>query len=124
MIYLVFSIYDSKAEAFLPPFILPKKAMALRTFSDCVNSDSHQFGSNPEDYTLFELGSFNDESGQYLLHRTVISCGNGLEFQQLGAAQATEGRSNGRSKPETDAVEQALADVAPIQSGTTSEDSA
>jgi len=81
MIYNVYSIFDSKAEAYLPPFILPKKAMALRTFSDCVNSDTHQFGANPADYTLFELGTFNDENGQFLLHRSVISCGNGLEFR-------------------------------------------
>lgn len=80
MIYSVFSIYDSKAEAYLPPFILPKQAQAKRAFSDCVNSDSHQFGQNPADYTLFELGNFNDEDGQFLLHRANISLGNGLEY--------------------------------------------
>ena len=80
MIYSVFSIYDSKAEAYLPPFILPKQAQAKRAFSDCVNSDTHQFGQNPADYTLFELGNFNDEDGQHLVHRANISLGNGLEY--------------------------------------------
>ena len=80
MIYSVFSIYDSKAEAYLPPFILPKEGQAKRAFADCVNSETHQFGQNPADYTLFELGNFNDEDGQYLLHRANISLGNGLEY--------------------------------------------
>lgn len=81
MIYTVFSIYDSKAEAYLPPFILPKIAQAKRAFADCVNSDSHQFGQNPADYTLFELGQFNDEDGRFMLQRANISLGNGVEYR-------------------------------------------
>jgi hypothetical protein len=130
MIYSVFSIFDAKAEAYLPPFILPKKAMAERTFSDCVNSETHQFGANPQDYTLFELGTFNDENGQFLLHRAVISCGNGLEFRkpdfprspEIGAAEATEGRSNGRTQPQANKSKQALTDVAPVLTGAAGKD--
>lgn len=78
MIHHVFSIYDQKAAAFLPPFILPRKEMAIRTFTDCVQSDDHQFGSHPEDYTLMSLGTFNDENGRYddLLPEVVVT---GLE---------------------------------------------
>lgn len=97
MIYSVFSIYDSKAEAYLPPFILIKQAQAKRAFADCVNSDSHQFGQNPADYTLFELGNFNDEDGQYLLHRANISLGNGLEYLEPDNAH---GDSNNGRPPE------------------------
>lgn len=59
----IFSVYDSKAQAFLPPFFLPNEEMAKRTFADCVNSPSHQFGINPADYTLFALGEFDDNAG-------------------------------------------------------------
>jgi hypothetical protein len=112
MIYLVFSVHDSKADAFLPPFILPKEAMALRAFSDCVNSEDHQFGKNPEDYTLFELGSFNDETGQYLLHRSIISKGNGLEFRLK--IPTTEVSGNGRAEPETDSSVEEINTQTPI----------
>ena len=38
MIHNIFSVYDNKAEAFLPPFVLPKREMAIRTFADSINN--------------------------------------------------------------------------------------
>lgn len=66
MILQVCSIYDIKAEAFLPPFFLPKWEMAIRTFKDCVNSEEHQFGQHPEDYILTHVGTFDDETALLL----------------------------------------------------------
>jgi len=80
MIHNVFTVYDAKAEAYLPPFILPKISMAKRTFSDCVNSNDHQFGAHPEDYTLFTIGTFDDETAQYNLLLTPESLGLGIEY--------------------------------------------
>ena len=79
MLHLVFSIYDAKAAAFLPPFILPKAEMAKRTFMDCVASEDHQFGKHPEDYTLFELGHWNDENATYTLQRVPDPILSGLD---------------------------------------------
>lgn len=59
----IFTVYDQKAKAYLPPFILPEIGMAVRVFKDCVNSDKHQFSKHPEDYTLFNLGQFDDSNG-------------------------------------------------------------
>lgn len=96
MIYHVFSIYDEKAEAFLPPFILPKEAQALRVFSDCVNSNDHQFGANPADYTLFRLGTFDDATAQFLLERTKQPLGNGVEFRKPDHPISPELEPNGK----------------------------
>ena len=119
MIYSVFSIYDSKAEAYLPPFILPKQAQAKRAFADCVNSDTHQFGQNPADYTLFELGNFNDEDGQHLLHRANISLGNGLEY--LEPENIHGELDNAGPKEKTNASEQTISSRPSIQSGSAGE---
>lgn len=100
MIYNVFSVYDEKADAFLPPFILPNAKMAKRVFADCINSDSHQFGLNPSDYTLFELGQFDDANGQYLLQRTKQSLGNGVEFRSLDRPRSPEIGPNGQDYSE------------------------
>lgn len=62
MIHHIFTVYDQKAGAHLPPFILPAIPMAERTFSDCVNKPDHQFGAHPEDYTLLRIGTFDDET--------------------------------------------------------------
>lgn len=83
MIFLQFTVYDQKAAAYLPPFILPRAEQALRTFSDCCQSNDHQFGNHPEDYTLFRLGTFNDETGEIVSELAPIVIANGLELAAL-----------------------------------------
>lgn len=98
MIHETFAVYDSKAGAFLPPFILPRVEMAQRVFSDCVNSDQHQFAAHPDDYTLFQLGSFDDESGKFTPRKNgKLSLGNGIEYMDLKhQAAPPEGKANGQ----------------------------
>lgn len=64
MILQVFSIYDSKAQAFLPPFFLPKESVAIRVFSSAASDPEHAFGAFPGDYTLFHIGSFDDDNAK------------------------------------------------------------
>ncbi|AXL14718.1 nonstructural protein [Microviridae sp.] len=80
MIFKIFAIYDQKAGAYLPPFVLPTDGMATRTFSDCVNKEDHQFHAHPADYTLFGLGEFDDESAAIIPYEVVKSYGTGVEF--------------------------------------------
>lgn len=76
MMLKIFSIHDSKAAAHLPPFFLAKEQMAIRTFADCVNDKKHQFGAHPDDYTLFQHGTFDCDTGEF--HKQpMISLGNG-----------------------------------------------
>lgn len=56
----IFSVYDSKAQAFLPPFFLLNEAMAMRVFSECAGDPQHQFCKHPQDFSLFMLGTFDD----------------------------------------------------------------
>ena len=67
----IFTIYDSKANAYLTPFFLHKDGMALRVFTDCVNDTQHQFGKHPEDYTLFNIGSWDDEKAKFLINNPI-----------------------------------------------------
>lgn len=115
MIYNVFSVFDEKADAFLPPFILPNANMAKRVFSDCVNSDTHQFGLNPMDYTLFELGQFNDANGQFTLQRAKTSLGNGVEFRSLDRPRSPEIGSNGKDQNDSEARQ--LSQLSPDTAG-------
>lgn len=80
MIVKMYSVYDSKAEAFLPPFFMLSRGSAIRDFSDAVNDASHVFFKHREDYTLFELGSFDDSSAAFALSLTPTSLGVGIEF--------------------------------------------
>lgn len=88
----IFTIFDQKAKAYLPPFFLPAAAMAIRTFSDCVNSPDHMFGKHPADYTLIELGSFCDSSAAITVHEIPQVLGTGVEFK------ISEAKTNGEEQ--------------------------
>jgi hypothetical protein len=115
----VFSIYDEKAEAYLPPFFLPTTAMATRVFADCVNSETHQFGANPHDYTLFELGQFDDERGDLLPQRAKQPLGNGVEFRKPDHPISPE-----LGNVETSKGQQQIGNGSSVQSSTSSENPA
>ncbi len=79
MKHKMFSVFDEMARCYLPPFCLPETGMAVRIFSDCVNSNDHQFGKHPGDYTLFELGSFDDSVCVVSCTPAAVKVVNGLE---------------------------------------------
>lgn len=79
----VFAVYDSKVEAYLNPFIMQSKGQALRAFADTVNDSATQFNKHPGDFTLFEIGSYDDQNGQYVMLPAKLSLGCALEFLKM-----------------------------------------
>lgn len=78
----VFSIYDSKMEAFNQPFFMNASGAAIRAFSDMVNGDKEtNVYKHPEDYTLFELGVYDDLEGKIESYDTPVSLGLGVTFK-------------------------------------------
>lgn len=63
MILKVFSVRDMKAEAFLQPFFSPTQGAALRAFGDACNKTDSPFYMHPNDYILYEIGSYDDGDG-------------------------------------------------------------
>lgn len=70
MIIQIYSIHDIKASAYMTPFFMQTEGMALRAITDCVNDNGHSFNKHPEDFTLFEMGTFDDNNGQMELLET------------------------------------------------------
>lgn len=62
MILKVFAVRDTKAQAFLQPFYSPSVGSAMRAFSDAVNDKSCPFNKHPEDYLLYEIGTYDDST--------------------------------------------------------------
>lgn len=79
MILKIFSIQDSKAAAHLPPFFMATTNQAMRTFSDCCNDKKHAFCLHPEDYTIFEHGSFDCDTGQFTTD-AMFALANGTQL--------------------------------------------
>lgn len=86
MLHKMYSVYDSKAEAYLPPFFASTKGVALRRFITSVNDPDHQFAIYPGDYTLFEIGEYDDQTGQ-VVSCNPISLGVAVEFTEVQPAK-------------------------------------
>lgn len=80
MILQMFTVFDSKAGAYLPPFYNNSNGSAMRNFSDTVNEPGSLLYKHPEDFTLFHIGSFNDADGICTLV-THSSLGKAIDFK-------------------------------------------
>lgn len=64
MMLKIYAVFDDKAKAFIQPFYMLNDALAIRSFTNAVNTDKSQLNVNPEDYTLFAIGEFDDAGGK------------------------------------------------------------
>jgi hypothetical protein len=76
----VYSVFDSKAGAYIPPFFMQNDGVARRAFGDAANDVNHKFCAHAEDYTLFRLGTFDDATGVIELEDTHLSLGVAIEY--------------------------------------------
>lgn len=63
MTFGVFSIRDEAAQAFVPPFIEATSEMALRKFKLMQLNNDQEFKFMPEDFSLWKLGEYDNETG-------------------------------------------------------------
>lgn len=62
---VVCSVFDAKAAAFSLPYYSVNLAVAMRDFRQgCLDPDS-ALSRNPEDFSLFHLANFDDETGLF-----------------------------------------------------------
>lgn len=78
----MFTVYDSKAQAYMMPFFMNSRGEALRAWQDLCNDEKTQFGKHPEDFTLFEIGEYDQETGKITQTTAFISLGTALEFKK------------------------------------------
>jgi len=76
----IYTIYDSKAEAYLQPFFMQSNGAAIRAFTDLANDPQHVFGKHPEDYTLFDIGVYDESTAAIVSNATPISLGVAINY--------------------------------------------
>lgn len=76
---IAFSIYDSKAECFSPPFFRPAPGQAIRDFTDLANDPNTTIGKHPSDYGLYRIGEFDDGNGSITGDRAAMLMVSGNE---------------------------------------------
>lgn len=72
---LALSIYDSAVGCYQQPFYARSRGEAVRLFSDACQDKSSPFGKHPHDFTLMQVGEFDDQSGalNQTTHSKIIS---------------------------------------------------
>lgn len=80
MLNSVYAIYDTGISTWFPPLFFRNKGEALRWFSETVNNAESKLSKYPSDFTLFELGTWNDDNCKFTLLSTPVSIGMAIEF--------------------------------------------
>lgn len=65
MIQYIVVVKDTALGAYLTPFFSPGLGVAVRQFGDEVANPESPLNKHPEDYILFECGSFDTDTGQF-----------------------------------------------------------
>lgn len=77
----ILSIYDVKAEAFNPPFHALTKGEAIRNFQSACTDPKTTLHQYPEDFTLYELAEFDQNTGSIEKHIQPIELAKATEFK-------------------------------------------
>lgn len=66
MILVAVAVRDLAVDAYMRPFFVPKAPMAVRSFIDEVRRKDGDMSRHVSDYALYEVGSFDEETGIFL----------------------------------------------------------
>jgi len=71
----IYVLHDSKAKMYHTPFYMVNDDACLRTMVDMVNNQENEVSKFPEDFTLFNIGTFDEETANIeLLQERVTIC--------------------------------------------------
>jgi len=77
---MMFSILDGKSGMYNQPFPAVSRGVALRMFTDLVNDQKTAIARHPEDYTICEIGSFEDSTGLLEPLTNPVPLGNAASY--------------------------------------------
>lgn len=89
MVLYCFCLMDNKAGFFGQPFMFPSRGQAVRAIQDLVADPTTMAGKHPADFNLFEVGTWDDQTGRYTdqIPEHICSCVSLLP-------RATKGEAN------------------------------
>lgn len=59
----IYALYDSQIKGYMVPFTMKADGQAKRAMIDALQNNNTDVGKHPEDFSLFRLGSFDEELG-------------------------------------------------------------
>jgi len=76
----VFVVYDSAAEAYGLPFFIRSVGEAVRSFTQAAHDPQTLVSKHPDQFTLFEIGTYDDLNGHIEMYAAHKSLGKALEY--------------------------------------------
>lgn len=67
----IVAVRDRAADLYGAPTFVQSLGIAIRSFGDLINGESKgdgSFSAHPEDYDLFSLGTYDDQTGSFECH--------------------------------------------------------
>ena len=84
MLQFIVSVKDRAADVFNRPFFVPHRNVAIRDFTDEVNrvAADNQLNKHPDDFDLYLLGQFDDNSGTFTAEEAPMVLVRGKDVLQ------------------------------------------
>lgn len=67
MLFIVMTIRDRAVDTYMSPMFARSENEATRQFNDAINNNDTQnpLYKHPEDYDLYRLGTYDDQTGEF-----------------------------------------------------------
>lgn len=89
MIYKIYSCYDTKTASYMRPFFTQARGQAIRDFTEVANDPQSAICKYAGDFSLFELGEFDDSSAAWNLHNQPQLVCAAIELKRSLASAST-----------------------------------
>lgn len=93
----VFAIYDAAVCAYLNPMFFYTQGQAIRAWLDACSDANSSFAKHPADFTLFQIGEYDDETAT--LHNLDIKTPLGTALHLISNAKPTSSSQASPSSP-------------------------
>lgn len=90
MIFKIMAVRDRAADVFGVPHFQVSLGAAIRSFGDEINreAENNAFYRHPEDFDLYELGTFDDQDGSFVTQvPKQVAIGKDLVLRSRDPAQ-------------------------------------
>lgn len=78
----IFTVYDCKAKTYLNPFVQRTSAEAIRGFESAANDTQSSISQYPEDFTLMEIGEWDETNATIIPNDAKISLATAIELKK------------------------------------------
>lgn len=79
---IICCVHDSKARVFCAPFFVAHLNVAQRAFAHEANNPNSQVGMYAGDFTLFEMGLFDDDLGTFNIYKVPVNHGLAVNYKE------------------------------------------